>query len=79
MPVLAVDAVITALAVVGALSVIALVLIVVAPSRRVRDEPPLDGEIQARLLLGEDPDEIDEELEDEVADRAPVAELRRDE
>jgi hypothetical protein len=71
--------VITVLAVIGALSVVALLLIVIAPSRRVREEPPLDDEIQARLLLGEDPAEIDEELEHDAAGRAPVAELRRDE
>jgi hypothetical protein len=36
---------------VAALSVIALVLIVVAPWRRVRDEPPLDRDVETRLLL----------------------------
>lgn len=38
------------------LSVIA--LIVIAPWRRVRNEPPLDQETQSRLLLGEDVDKI---------------------
>ena len=44
------------------LSVIGLILIVVAPWRGVRREPPLDDEVEARLLLGEDPDEIDRDL-----------------
>lgn len=43
-------------------SLIGLILIVVAPWRGVRGEPPLDDEVEARLLLGEDPDEIDREL-----------------
>lgn len=34
-----------------------LIAIVVAPSRRIRDEPPLELETQLRLLLGLDPDE----------------------
>ena len=44
------------------LSLIGLILIVVAPWRGVRREPPLDDEVEARLLLGEDPHEIDREL-----------------
>jgi hypothetical protein len=44
------------------LSVILLILIIVAPWRGVRQEPKLDDEIEARLLLGEDPDEIDRDL-----------------
>ena len=44
------------------LSVIGLILIVVAPWRGVRREPPLDDEVEARLLLGEDPDDIDRDL-----------------
>jgi hypothetical protein len=61
-----------------ALCVIGVVLIVVAPSRQIREEARLDEEIQARLLLGEDPDEIDRELEGRAADPAPVADLRPD-
>lgn len=34
---------------------VALLLLVVAPWRSVRDEPPLDDDIETRLLLGEDP------------------------
>jgi hypothetical protein len=40
------------------LAVVALVLIIWAPWRSVRDEPPLDPDIEARLLLHEDPDQI---------------------
>jgi hypothetical protein len=63
----------------GALSVIVLVLIVAAPGRRVRAESRrLDRDVEARLLLGEDPDELAEELDDRVAPPAPVADLRPD-
>jgi hypothetical protein len=62
-----------------ALSVAGLVLIVVAPWKRVRREPPLDEEVETRLLLGEDPAVIDRDLEARNAGRAPVAELRPDE
>jgi hypothetical protein len=36
---------------------LAVLLIVVGPSRRIRAERRLDAETQAALLLGEDPDE----------------------
>lgn len=36
------------------LSVLVLVLIVVAPWKRVRDEPPLDKDVETRLLLHRD-------------------------
>ena len=51
------------------LSVILLILIIVAPWRGVRSEPKLDDEIEARLLLGEDPDEIDRDLAARVMQR----------
>ena len=51
------------------LSVLVLLLIIVAPSRKVRREPPLDSEVEARLLLGEDPDEIDRDLAAREAQR----------
>jgi hypothetical protein len=38
--------------------VLAIVLIVVAPWRRVREEPPLEHDVQVRLLLGEPPEEV---------------------
>ncbi len=42
--------------VVGA-SLVVLVMIVVAPSRRVRAERPLPPEVEAKLLLREDPEQ----------------------
>jgi hypothetical protein len=42
--------------IVGA-SLAALLIIVIAPSRRVREEPDLRREDVTRLLLGQDPDE----------------------
>jgi hypothetical protein len=42
--------------IVGA-SLAALLIIVIAPSRRVRAEQPMEREDVTRLLLGEDPDE----------------------
>jgi len=79
MPVLALDSAIWVLAGVCALSVVGLLLIVVAPWRKVREEPPLDEEVQTRLLLGEDPQEIAEDVDEEESERASVAELRPEE
>jgi len=63
------------------LSVVLLLLIVVAPWKSVRRERELDEEAEARLLLGEDPQEIERDLAAREAERrAGVAELRpRDE
>lgn len=62
------------------LSVIVLLVIVIAPWRTVRREPRLDDEVQARLLLGEDPDEIDRDIAARDAHRsAPVRDLYPDE
>jgi len=59
------------------LSVVILVLIVIAPWKNVRAEPGLDDEAETRLLLGEDPDEIDRDLAAREAERrARVADLR---
>lgn len=41
--------------VVGA-SAVGLLMIVIAPSRRVRAEPPLPRDVATKLMLGEDPD-----------------------
>jgi len=66
--------------VVCALAAAALIFVVVAgPSRHIRAEERLDEEVETRLLLGEDPDEIDRDLADREETPAPVAELRRDE
>ena len=47
-----------ALIAIAALAVLALLVIVIAPSRRVRAEPRLDPDVEAALLLGEDPDRV---------------------
>jgi hypothetical protein len=56
-PALALDVSVTVLVVVAIASLLLLVLIVAAPFRRVRDEPPLDPAVEAKLLLRRDPDE----------------------
>ncbi len=64
----------------GGLSVVVLVLIVAAPWRRVRAESrALDKDVEARLLLGEDPDELAEELDRRRTPTTPVSDLRPDE
>jgi hypothetical protein len=66
--------------VVGA-SVVALLMILIAPSRRVRAEPPLPKDVETKLLLGEDPDQptIPPPSADHPAPYSPsdLAELRR--
>ena len=46
---------------IAVVAVLALVVIVVAPSRRVRREPPLDPDVESAILLGEDPDALDDD------------------
>jgi hypothetical protein len=65
---------------VGAACLAAILVIVVAPWRRIRDEPPIRDDVEARLLLGEDPREIaleedEEEAESQPPPRAEVVEL----
>ena len=60
---------------IAVVAVLALALIIVAPWRTVRREPPLAEEIEARLLLGEDPDDIDRDLAERDAPPAPVTDL----
>jgi len=67
--------------VVGA-SLVALLAILIAPSRRVRAEPPLPRDVETSLLLGEDPDQtaaLAEPEADEPPSYSPndLAELRR--
>jgi hypothetical protein len=45
------------------LCILAVVVIVVGPSRRVRAERPLDPDTEAALLLGEDPDALDDDVD----------------
>jgi hypothetical protein len=47
----------TVLVIIGVVSVILFVLILVAPWRKVREEPPIDPADEAKLLLHRDPDE----------------------
>ena len=56
-PTLAVEFTTAVLVIVAVLSVVLLVLIIVAPWRQVRDEPPLDKAVEAKLLLHRNPDE----------------------
>jgi hypothetical protein len=56
-----------------ALLVAAFALVVIAPWRD-REGEALDPEIEARLLLGEDPEEIERDLE-ERSPTAPVSDL----
>ena len=56
-PTLAVEFTTAVLVIVAILSVLLLVLIIVAPWRQVRDEPPLDKAVEAKLLLHRNPDE----------------------
>ena len=46
-----------------------LVVIVVAPWRRIRSEPRMSNDVESRLLLGEDPKEIAEEEDEEARPR----------
>jgi hypothetical protein len=50
-----------ALIAVAGVAFLALVVIVVGPSRRVRAEPPLDPDEESAVLLGEDPEEDHED------------------
>jgi len=56
-PSIAVEFTTAVLVIVAVLSVLLLVLIIVAPWRQVRDEPPLDKADEAKLLLHRDPEE----------------------
>ena len=59
-------------------SLVLFVLILIAPWKSVREEGELDEETQTRLLLGEDPEEIERDLAAREAERrSRVSELRR--
>jgi hypothetical protein len=59
---LALELTTTVLVVVCGLAVLLLVLIVVAPWKQVRAEPPLDPDVEAKLLLHRNPDEPTDEI-----------------
>jgi hypothetical protein len=48
----------------------AIALIAIAPWKRVREEPPLDEDIESRLLLNEDPKQIAADQDRAEAERA---------
>jgi hypothetical protein len=56
-PALAIEFSTTVLVIVAVISVLLLLVIIIAPSRQVRDEPPMDPAVEAKLLLHRDPDE----------------------
>jgi hypothetical protein len=56
-PTLGVEFTTAVLVIVAVLSVVILVLIIVAPWRQVRQEPPMDKAVEAKLLLHRNPDE----------------------
>jgi len=56
-PPIAVEFTTAVLVIVAVLSVLLLILIIVAPWRQVRDEPPMDKAEEAKLLLHRNPDE----------------------
>jgi hypothetical protein len=74
---LAADAAVVLAGCLSLLGVVVLVLLVWAPWKSVRNEPPLPDDVETRLLLGEDPDQIaaDEDAAEARARRAPVVDL----
>ena len=52
----------TVLVIVAVICVLLLVLILVAPWKQVREEPPIDPEVEAKLLLHRNPDDPTGEL-----------------
>ena len=65
---------------VGVACLAVLVVIVVAPWRRIRSEPRIPGDVETRLLLGENPKDIAEEEDEEETEgpsgpRADVLDL----
>ena len=78
--VIAADTVVVLAGLAFVVGVVVLVLLVWAPWKSVRSEPPLPDEVEARLLLGEDPDQIaaDEDAAEARARRASVIDLAPD-
>jgi hypothetical protein len=79
-PVLAADTVVVVAGLAFVVGVVVLVLLVWAPWKSVREEPPLPDDVETRLLLGEDPEQIaaDEDAADARARRASVIDLAPD-
>jgi hypothetical protein len=55
--------------VLASISAAVLMLIVIAPWRSIRQEPPLDDEAETRILLGDDPAAIAEEEQEAEEER----------
>lgn len=73
--VLAVNIVVLVASFVTAIAVAALVLLIWAPWKSVRSEPPLDEDVETRLLLNEDPEQIAADEDAELEAQAPVRDL----
>jgi hypothetical protein len=56
-PTIAVEFTAALLVIVAVISVVLLILIIVAPWRQVREEPPMDKAVEAKLLMHRNPDE----------------------
>jgi hypothetical protein len=78
--VLAADTAVVLAGCLSLLGVLVLVLLVWAPWKSVRNEPPLPDDVETRLLLGEDPDRIaaDEDAAEARSRRATVVDLSVD-
>jgi hypothetical protein len=75
MNVLGVDTALLVFGIVCVVGAILLVLLIVAPWKGVVSEPPLDEDVETRLLLGEDPEQIAADEDAEDAMRAEVRDL----
>jgi hypothetical protein len=75
MSVLGVDTALLVFGIVCVVGAILLVLLIIAPWKGVVSEPPLDEEVETRLLLGEDPEQIAADEDAEDAARAEVRDL----
>lgn len=65
---------ITVAIILAAVSALTLLIIVIGPTRTVREEPPLDDDVESRILLGEDAAQIEEELEEEEQEQEEAEE-----
>ena len=61
--VLAVDTAVLVIGIVCVVAAVLLVAVIVAPWKSVRDEQPIDRDTETRLLLGEDPKTVAEDLD----------------
>ncbi|MEI8000750.1 MAG: hypothetical protein WCI50_05305 [Actinomycetes bacterium] len=59
----ALDTTVLTIGVVSVVVAVLLVAVIVAPRKSVRDDEPIDRDVETRLLLGEDPQAIADELD----------------